>query len=1052
MQLYLLFVCTVFLNVNAQGPITATGFIGQKEIVMAWDEGESSSTNTINTEVAKLIIGYEGQPDISKRYEFSSKKSNVDGSYDSRQVDIAAGDFNGDGKSEYIVASRAATKQIRLRIPYLSSSTLTYTNSETVIVAANAQSYSNIRVLAGNLDADVADEIILAYVDADFALNIAYYDTDGTLIPVFKTSIKDELVLTKNYLNDWGISLNDLDGDNKAEVIIGFRPKTPGNGVYSKVYKLINGSFVAKARKLIDGAPLTSSSNILSISVASGDFDLDGIQDVALAWGRIDSCGGTGCFDTFIYPIKIGDNISTPTVDSLEMFSFVYSNRAAISLSPNSYSPMTIQIGDLNADGKDEIVLCGSQGAVVYGADANLKLSKKTQIGNYYDVELGYGVNFMQVSDVDGIAGDEVVILDHYIDQEPNSIQKFTLSVIHFDSNLAGTIIAKKTNIEQVSNGGGNSARRHYAVAVGDFNGDNFKIGEGKKYIKTNIIQPLVILNAPPTHFDVLGNTTYDINTCYNANLAKCGHKATYYKSNSETQMVNTEISSDWGVSSTISGGGSYLGIGVKAHLTAKYGEKFSKTQNSTSTVRVSTQIVASGDDLLYATVCDYEIWEYPIYTANNIKSGYVIAVVPKLTENRWFPSKERSADGYVPKHEVGNVLSYTPYPSLSNPDQAQMLRGSYLNGSTDLNESTDATFEVNIGNTFSTEEVKQRDIGMEVGASVSGWGFELSGTATYNQSEISTHKTTVSSDLNIGVHFGPIDRSLGEDNFNVTPYVYWAKNGALVVDYAARAILPSAGGTATWWSDNYGNKQDPAFILPWRLDPEKGLALQDQERRKQTKSISFSPREPSPNDTVTITAIVNNFSLKETDDSVSVSFYLGSPDSGGTLLLSTDNKTIFKTAGKIGAQDFKAATMKWKVPQNIPAFPRIYAVIDPQGNLSEVHENNNVGWTVMGRSGFTTGNDNGVLQTGFDNGKITKAYPNPFINNITIEYLVLSPAKVLIEVYDLQGRIVETLVNGNQSTGSHSVELNGQNLRSGIYFYRYSSGNITEINKFIKE
>jgi hypothetical protein len=164
---------------------------------------------------------------------------------------------------------------------------------------------------------------------------------------------------------------------------------------------------------------------------------------------------------------------------------------------------------------------------------------------------------------------------------------------------------------------------------------------------------------------------------------------------------------------------------------------------------------------------------------------------------------------------------------------------------------------------------------------SVGGWGVELSGTATYNQGEISTHSTTVQSDINIGVHFGPIDRSLGEDNFNVTPYVYWAKNGALVVNYAARAILPSAGGTATWWSDNYGNKQDPAFILPWRLDPEKGLALQDQERRKQTKSISFSPREPSPNDTVTITAVINNFSLKQTDDSISVSFYHGSPDSG---------------------------------------------------------------------------------------------------------------------------------------------------------------------------
>ena len=391
--------------------------------------------------------------------------------------------------------------------------------------------------------------------------------------------------------------------------------------------------------------------------------------------------------------------------------------------------------------------------------------------------------------------------------------------------------------------------------------------------------------------------------------------------------------------------------------MTGTYGEKFSKTQNNDTTVQISSQISASGDDLIYATVCDYEVWEYPVIAENNTDfKGYIIALLPTLSENRWFPSKERSASGYIPKHEVGNILSYTPYDNLNNPDQDENLRGSYLSGSTDLNESTDITFEVNFENTFTEETTRSSEIGLEVGASIGGYGIEIAGTANYEQGAVSTHSTTVSNEIDIKVHLGPIDRSLGETNFNVTPYVYWAKNGALVVDYAARAILPSGGSTATWWSETYGNEQDPAFILPWRLDPEKGLALQDEERRRQTKSISLSPAEPEAGDTATLTALVSNFSLKETEDAVPVSFYLGDPANGGTIIIGLNGESIVETPGKIPAQGALKAGLQWKVPSDLPAFPRIYAVIDPGNSMIEIHESNNIGWWVIGRSSFVSG------------------------------------------------------------------------------------------------
>ena len=82
----------------------------------------------------------------------------------------------------------------------------------------------------------------------------------------------------------------------------------------------------------------------------------------------------------------------------------------------------------------------------------------------------------------------------------------------------------------------------------------------------------------------------------------------------------------------------------------------------------------------------------------------------------------------------------------------------------------------------------------------------------------------------------------LGEVGYSVTPYAYWATNGALNVDYAVKPELAPPGGTDIWWQAHYGDQPDPAFILPWRYDPEKGFGLQEAAKRYQTKDLTFIP------------------------------------------------------------------------------------------------------------------------------------------------------------------------------------------------------------------
>lgn len=67
--------------------------------------------------------------------------------------------------------------------------------------------------------------------------------------------------------------------------------------------------------------------------------------------------------------------------------------------------------------------------------------------------------------------------------------------------------------------------------------------------------------------------------------------------------------------------------------------------------------------------------------------------------------------------------------------------------------------------------------------------------------------------------------------------------------------------------------------------------------------------------------------------------------------------------------------------------------------------------------------------------------YPNPFNPSTTIPFELKHDAQVVLEVYNLLGQRVETLVDGPLSAGRHEVPWNARDLPSGMYVYRMMSG-----------
>ncbi|MFQ6091422.1 MAG: T9SS type A sorting domain-containing protein [bacterium] len=78
------------------------------------------------------------------------------------------------------------------------------------------------------------------------------------------------------------------------------------------------------------------------------------------------------------------------------------------------------------------------------------------------------------------------------------------------------------------------------------------------------------------------------------------------------------------------------------------------------------------------------------------------------------------------------------------------------------------------------------------------------------------------------------------------------------------------------------------------------------------------------------------------------------------------------------------------------------------------------------------------------------QAYPNPFNPETDIRYTIPADREVRLEVYNLLGQKVVTLVDEHQSAGVYNIRWNAADVPSGVYFYRITAGEFTATNKMI--
>jgi len=102
--------------------------------------------------------------------------------------------------------------------------------------------------------------------------------------------------------------------------------------------------------------------------------------------------------------------------------------------------------------------------------------------------------------------------------------------------------------------------------------------------------------------------------------------------------------------------------------------------------------------------------------------------------------------------------------------------------------------------------------------------------------------------------------------------------------------------------------------------------------------------------------------------------------------------------------------------------------------------------------SGIQSVEDMGAVSTGYT---LFQNYPNPVSEKTSIGYSLPVSSYIKLKVYDICGRTIKTLIEGQQNEGTYRViwdcrDANGERITPGIYFHCLTAGDFTESKKMI--
>ncbi len=101
--------------------------------------------------------------------------------------------------------------------------------------------------------------------------------------------------------------------------------------------------------------------------------------------------------------------------------------------------------------------------------------------------------------------------------------------------------------------------------------------------------------------------------------------------------------------------------------------------------------------------------------------------------------------------------------------------------------------------------------------------------------------------------------------------------------------------------------------------------------------------------------------------------------------------------------------------------------------------------YVIIPSSATTVETENNLLPKDYN---LKQNYPNPFNPSTVIEFSLPQKAGVKLTVFNILGKKVAELVNGNYEAGNYSIRFDAQGLSSGVYFYQLKTDNFYKVKK----
>jgi hypothetical protein len=1080
-------------------------------LVNTYKLGESSEFYISYTDAAKTHTNHNVIAIDSALNSFTQQNAGQSEYIDKRRFASATGDFDADGRDD-IVNVRDSSGGILITIPLINKNLTVSGQTEYYDTTHKYADYKRLRVCTGNFDNDIQDEIAVCYgPDSEKHLVISLFEIDA--------SMNIRLLGSNNliaYLDpNFDIASGDFDANWKDELAVVRNDALPYQKdpdvlppIYTSTYDLYFLEYDTTSKKLeltymkqninFDNQDPSLSDpgddiQVNEMRIACGDINADLKDEVVVGWSFVHNYEELPMHYIYLVFLNRFWFSESGNLMSSENSIVSWDDFVPVPFHPwpdDRRVALTLKCEQLDNTGGDEILINSAQTVYIYD-----EIGEEREL-----VELGHAGGKLNVK------GNECFALS---DLNPDTLnQDFRKEIITLKANTTHfnqifTLLPSTTNmlVYSIDNIVNNSITFHEpitpllfddtenisvsAFVAGDFDmkcARIFYIG-APDVVESEIQQPIVILNSPPVHFDILGGKVHDLNNAYNRN-GNPPFYASYYNGKGSENTTSVDVGEYYGFSEELTKYDIAAGNGYEDAVSSamENGGSYFRAFEQNAEMQESRNVYTE-DYVLYTSLL-YKYYKYPVYNAELIKVGYIGVLSPqsKVTSN-WTSGNSWEHPAYSPDHETGNILSYKSY---MNEDDFYSGMSDFVSSEfsqVPISNTSDGDFGFTGEDIFSTGEnyaykavvgmseltkkgfegSVKADIGLKsdffsFGESVStdiktGTTNDIS--TFFSKSSLFTHNTMLKNTFKLEGILGNLD--LDYDNsarYYVTPYIYRSQCGAIVLDYKVR-LDPD---NMSWWEDNYKDSCDLAFILPWKYATQQGDPYIKPSKKQKTNEIHFYPPIISPGDTVCITTRVHNYSLMPFKDILKVDYYLGDPQDGVKLkdiygTTGTSLKTHMDYQSNVDSTDFEEIlTFIWKVPNTVTCSPRIYAVIDPQNEVKEIHKNNNVGWNKL----YIYGCDeceyeepvavNDILYVS----PVFKAFPNPFNSYTSIHFSLPCPESVRLEICDLAGKRIDILADKLFPLGDHVVQFDAGKLRAGVYICKISAGNYNKSLKLV--